>query len=83
MSFIALRFRDPQCELSGDSPARTAGVERNEEATAKTLARREKPVNRSQQRFGNVSRISAVPALPPPASKETLVSCAEEEATAA
>jgi hypothetical protein len=55
----------------------------NEEATAKTLARREKPVNRSQQRFGNVSRISAVPALPPPASRETLVSCAEEEATAA
>ena len=29
MSFIALRCRDPQCELSGDSPARTVGVERN------------------------------------------------------
>jgi hypothetical protein len=42
----------------------------NEAALARTLARREKPVNRSQQRFGNVSRISAVPALPPPESKE-------------
>jgi hypothetical protein len=29
MSFIALRCSDPQCELSGDSPARTVGVERN------------------------------------------------------
>lgn len=34
-------------------------------ATARTLARREKPVNASQQRFGNVSRISAT-LLPPP-----------------
>jgi hypothetical protein len=55
----------------------------DEQATARTLARREKPVNRSQQRFGNVSRISAVPALPPPAGRETLDSCAGEEATAA
>ena len=55
----------------------------DEAATARTLARREKPVNRSQQRFGNVSRISAVPALRPPESRETLDSCAEEEATAA
>jgi hypothetical protein len=55
----------------------------DEAATAKTLARREKPVNRSQQRFGNISRISAVPALPPPADREARDTCAEEEATAA
>lgn len=34
-------------------------------ATARTLALREKPVNASQQRFGNVSRISTK-LLPPP-----------------
>lgn len=55
----------------------------DEQATARTLARREKPVDRSQQRFGNVSRISAVPALPSPAGREPIDSCAEEEATAA
>jgi hypothetical protein len=54
----------------------------DEAATARTLARREKPVNRSQQRFGNVSRITALLALPPP-DRETLDTCAEEEATAA
>jgi hypothetical protein len=55
----------------------------DEAAAARTLALRDKPVNRSQQRFGNVSRISALLALPPPESRETLDSCAEEEATAA
>ena len=45
------------------------------QATARTLARREKPVNRSQQRFGNTSRHGGLRALPPPS--------AEEEATAA
>jgi hypothetical protein len=53
----------------------------DEEATANTLARRT-PVNRAQQRFGNVSRISALLALPAP-DRETLDTCAEEEATAA
>src|SRR5258708_24335405 len=50
-------------------------------ATARTLALRI-PVNRSQQRFGNVSRITAR-ALRPPEDRPALDSCAEEEATAA
>jgi len=36
-------------------------------ATARTLALREKPVNRSNQRFGNVSRLT--PKLLPPPSQ--------------
>jgi hypothetical protein len=50
----------------------------DEAATARTLALRT-PVDRAQQRFGNVSRIS-LRALPPPDNRETH---AEEEATAA
>ncbi len=46
-----------------------------------TLALRT-PVDSSQQRFGNGSRIG-FRALPPPENRETLDSCAEEEATAA
>jgi hypothetical protein len=38
-------------------------------ATARTLALRE-PVQRNQQRFGNVSRIGGVPALPPPPKEQ-------------
>jgi hypothetical protein len=54
----------------------------DEAATAKTLARREKPVNRSQQRFGNISRISAVPALPPPEEPGSSTSPCSTEAAA-
>jgi hypothetical protein len=54
----------------------------DEQATARTLARREKPVNRSQQRFGNVSRISAAPALPPPEEPGSSTSPCSTEAAA-
>ena len=56
----------------------------DEAAAARTRALRE-PVDRSQQRFGNVSRLTPKhpPALPPPDNRQALDSCAKEEATAA
>jgi hypothetical protein len=51
----------------------------DEAATARTLALRT-PVDRAQQRFGNVSRLRA---LPPPDDRQALDSCAKEEATSA
>ena len=53
----------------------------DEAAAARTLALRT-PVDRANQRFGNVSRITAR-TLRPPENRPALDSCAEEEATAA
>ena len=50
-------------------------------ATARTLALRT-PVDRANQRFGNISRITAR-ALRPPEDRPAIDSCAEEDATAA
>jgi hypothetical protein len=55
----------------------------DEQATARTLARREKPVDRSQQRFGNVSRISTAPALRPPEEPGSSPNPCSTEASAA
>lgn len=55
----------------------------DEAAAARTLALRV-PVDRSQQRFGNVSRIgNALAIQAPPEDRQALDSCAEEEANAA
>jgi hypothetical protein len=54
----------------------------DEAATARTLSLRT-PVDRAQQRFGNVSRIGSVPALPPPEKRGSATKPCSARANAA